>query len=156
MPASLTSSGKKKKTSTDGLVGDKSSSVILVAGVMLWCWHRASPWNRCQRCHRVPSLPKTQYYQRRRRRRKDGADQIEGNRAVSSGDDEKWQRSNFVAEKRWDKARLAKPTNNSPWPSETRFVNSDLFWMKVWKEKVCGSELGYRAFKLFWPPNCLS
>lgn len=46
---------RPQRASADRLVGDKSNSVTLVAGVMLRVWQRASPSNRCQHCHCAPS-----------------------------------------------------------------------------------------------------
>lgn len=46
---------RPQRASADRLVGDKSSSVTLVAGVMFSGWQCASPSNRCQHCHCAPS-----------------------------------------------------------------------------------------------------
>lgn len=46
---------RPQRASADRLVGDKSNSVTLVAGVMLRSWRFASSSNRCQHCHCAPS-----------------------------------------------------------------------------------------------------
>lgn len=75
---------RPQRASADRLVGDKSSSVTLVAGEMLRFWRWASGASRRQRCHRAPFLKKIKTVppqaQRKEARSENGSNSIRSNK----------------------------------------------------------------------------